>query len=336
MDLINAPDWHSEALRGLDCGEQPPPSFPAPDQVLAVVDGDSARVLARCALWWQGTPRVDAEQPGVVGQFWSCDRAASIRVLTGSCDWLRKQGCRLVLGPMDRSTWHAHRLVTWSDGTAAFPLEPDQPGDWVEHWQAAGFEPTWHYHSSSAVPNREDDPRSERIRARMRPQGMQLRPLQPDRFEQELRVIHQLSLQSFRGNLLYQPQSWDTFWQQYQPLKALYEPRATVVAEDQQGLAGFLFAFPAPPAEPGGAPRLVLKTIATRPGRDCAGLGLLLADHAYRAACDAGYGAVIHALMQDSNRSALMRSEQAHVFRRYALFARRLDSRGLGHDGGDS
>ncbi|TGG95509.1 hypothetical protein E4656_03565 [Natronospirillum operosum] len=326
MDLISATDWHSAELHDLDWGDQSPPSSAlAPERVLVVVDGSSGRVLARCALWWQDTPPAGEAIPGVVGQFWSCDQGASTMLLAHACEMLARQGCRLALGPMDRNTWHAHRLVTWSDGTAPFPLEPEQPAAWVQHWQAAGFVPTWHYHSSAAVPTPGDDPRSERIRARMQAQGMQLRPLQKDRFEQELAAIHQLSLQSFRRNLLYQPQSWDTFRQQYQPLKALHEPRATVVAEDHHGLAGFLFAYPAPSVTADGASRLVLKTIAVRPGRDCAGLGLLLADHAYQAACEAGYGEVIHALMQDSNRSALMRSETARVFRRYALFSRRLD-----------
>ncbi|MCH8552399.1 MAG: hypothetical protein LAT62_10710 [Natronospirillum sp.] len=325
MDLISAADWQSDELHGLGWGDQQPPSSAlAPERVLVVVDDTTAEVLARCALWWLDTPTVGGEVPGVVGQFWSCDQAASGLLLNHACAWLASQGCRLALGPMDRNTWHAHRLVTWSDGTAPFPLEPDQPADWVEHWQSSGFEPNWHYHSSCAVPTPDEDPRSERIRARMQAQGLQLRPLQADRFEQELAAIHQLSLQSFRRNLLYQPQSWYAFWQQYQPLKTLHEPRATVVAEDRHGLAGFLFAYPAPPATADAAPRLVLKTIAVRPGRDCAGLGLLLADHAYQAACAAGYSEVIHALMQDSNRSALMRSENARVFRRYALFSRRL------------
>lgn len=324
MDLINTTDWDSDDLKGLHWGPVPPTAGLAPERVLVVVDKGSLRVRARCALWWRDTPPVAGEVTGVVGQFWSGDQAASSLLLTHACEALARQGCGLALGPMDRNTWHSHRLVTWSDGTAPFPLEPEQPAEWVQHWQAAGFAPTWHYHSSAAVPTPGDDPRSEHIWARMRPRGMQLRPLQADRFKQELAAIHQLSLRSFRRNLLYQPQDWDTFWQQYQPLKTRHEPRATVVAEDHQGLAGFLFAYPAPPATADAPPRLVLKTIAVRPGRDCAGLGLLLADHAYRAACEAGYGEVIHALMQDSNRSALMRAGTARVFRRYALFSRRL------------
>ncbi len=325
MKLLDAEHWSSDALAGLDWGEGAPPEAPVPQQVLVVVAGQS-RVLARCALWWRDTPMLDLQAVGLIGQFWSRDGEASRLLLTEAAAWLAGRGRSLVVGPMDGNTWHAHRLVTWSDGSAPFPLEPQQPAEWVAHWQSAGFAPALHYHSALATPGAGDDPRSERVWRRLRPQGLRLRPLDTDHFEQDLAAIHRLSLQSFRHNLLYQPQSWEDFRQQYLPLKSVHEPAATVLAEDDSGLAGFLFAYPAPGQQ---APRLVLKTIAVRPGRDCAGLGLLLADHAYRAAREGGYERVIHALMQDGNRSAVMRADGARVFRRYALLARRwADSAG--------
>jgi len=54
---------------------------------------------------------------------------------------LRAAGCALAAGPVDGDTWHRYRLVTWSDGTPPFSLEPFSPLAAVAAWRGADFTP---------------------------------------------------------------------------------------------------------------------------------------------------------------------------------------------------
>jgi len=57
-------------------------------------------------------------------------------LLQGAAAQLRAAGCELAAGPVDGDTWHHYRLVTWSDGTPAFTLEPFSPLDAIVPWSA--------------------------------------------------------------------------------------------------------------------------------------------------------------------------------------------------------
>ncbi len=207
----------------------PLPELPAAEEQLVCVDGDE--VLARCGFWWQQVPELDGEKIGVIGQYAAETADAGEALLLAACDRLRHQGRCRVIGPMDGSTWHSHRWVTWSDGEPSFPLEPQQPARWVDDWRAAGFVPLAGYHSSLASPESVDEAAMNARLQVLEERGIRIRPIDDSRFVEELQAIHALSLQSFSDNFLYQPLTQKEFVALYSPFAGRYDPRASALAE---------------------------------------------------------------------------------------------------------
>ncbi len=100
-----------------------------------------------CSVWWQHPP-CHEKRIGVIGHYHAENQDASKELLDRACSFLREQGCELVVGPMNGNTWKSYRLVTWSDGSPPFIMEPQNPGEWVDYWQRAGFSPCEEYVSS--------------------------------------------------------------------------------------------------------------------------------------------------------------------------------------------
>jgi predicted N-acetyltransferase YhbS len=290
------------------------------------LEGDAE--LARCSLWWQGTPALDGAALGVIGHFAAAPGARAGLLLEHACAELARHGARLAVGPMDGSTWRSYRLVSDAGTEPPFFLEPWNPIEWNAHFAAAGFAPLATYHSSVTDARGYDDARVPQAAARLRDEGVRLRTLDPARFLEELERIHELSLASFAHNFLYTPVGRDEFVAQYRPIERVLDPRLVLMAECGGELAGFLFALPdALEAQRGAAPRsVVLKTMAVRPGRRFAGLGAWLAAECHARAAAAGFTRVVHALMHDANVSAATSRRRARLLRRYALYARALEA----------
>lgn len=76
------------------------------------------------------------------------NEASAKIVLMGACNKLKEVGEAYVIGPIDGSTWNSCRLVTHSDGSMLFLMEPKyKPGysQWLEN---IGFKPTYQYFST--------------------------------------------------------------------------------------------------------------------------------------------------------------------------------------------
>jgi GNAT superfamily N-acetyltransferase len=231
---------------------------------------------------------------------------------------------------MDGSTWHRYRLVTWSSGEPSFFLEPINPRSWPGVWISAGFVPLATYQSSLNQSMGDADERLEHARTRASAAGLGVRPIDPDRFEQELRAIFDLSLEAFADNFLYTPIGWDEFAAMYAKLRPLIDPRLVLLSDDPAAragrLAGFLISIPdqGELQREGRARTLILKTLAVHPLYRSCGLGSWLVAHAQSAGAALGLSRSIFALMHDSNNSARIGERYGQVLRRYTLFSRVL------------
>lgn len=316
------------------------PATDAPFPVLAdanaaIVATEGEVVVARCALWWAGgIPTLPSERAGIIGQYEATrDNAAAI-LLENAFEELRKQGCTRAIGPMDGNTWRRYRFVT-SNGEDSHPveppffLEPVNPTSYPLQFQSAGFTPLANYSSRVTDDMTHRDERAERVAERIAASGVALRPFDTTRLESELQQIYALSCISFRDNFLYTPLPGAEFIGSYQKVVPYLRPELTVIAEKANGeLVGFLFALPdLEEAKRGETLRTVIvKTVAVLPGREWAGLGMLLLDRCQSAARDAGFSRAIHALMHDSNASRNLSAVYggARPLRRYTLYERAL------------
>ena len=265
---------------------------------------------------------------GLIGAVSFDDADAGRALLAEACRHFAARGAARVLGPMDGSTWRAYRLVlppgeqpAPPGGVAlpSFPGEPTNPPDAADAWRAAGFEIVARYESSIVLD-------LSAAVAGLPPPGVRIRPLALERYDDELDVLFDTSLRGFAANPYYAPIGRDEFRALYLPLRPLVDPAFVEIAEDDAGrVLGFLLCYPWSGAEAPGRPVLIAKTIAVVPEARGRGLGGLLfaRAHAHARARERGFGAVVHALMHESNLSTRLSGDQhAQPFRRYALFGR--------------
>jgi ribosomal protein S18 acetylase RimI-like enzyme len=264
-----------------------------------------------------------AGETGFVGHYEAVYRDAGVAALREAVDLLRQGGAERIVGPMNGSTWERYRLALprerEMEGGAPFLSEPLNPERYVEDFAAAGWVPLLEYESRIV---REPRPVPEAARlARPRPfdQRISIRPLQPDRFEDELRALYDLSMAAFAENPLYSPIGFERFAEMYRGIRPLLDPELVRLARGEDGsLMGYAFAFP-DPLTSHGHPRLVLKTLAVAPEARQLGLGRTLVEEVNAIAAARG-AAVIHALMHVANASKRISARtDSELFRRYRL-----------------
>jgi GNAT superfamily N-acetyltransferase len=282
-------------------------------------------VVARASLCWRDTPVMDGANIGAIGDFEANDGEATAILLNGAADFLREQGCRIAVGPMNGNTWRAYRFVVESNGRGPFLLEPRNPREFPGWWEAAGFSVLSQY-SSSVIPLDGGGTISPALKVRLERSGAKIRELDPARYDEELMKIYQVSLKSFANNFLYTPLEEAAFLDAYQRVRERVDPDFVRIAERDGVACGFVFGIPdlEAPAR-GEKPTLIVKTLAVDPDARCAGLGSLLVDELHQIGWEKGYTEAIHALQHETNTSLKITGRHhGEVFRRYALFSKML------------
>jgi GNAT superfamily N-acetyltransferase len=235
---------------------------------------------------------------------------------------------------MDGSTARRYRLLTERGHEPPFFLEPDNPDDWPAHWTAAGFTPLAEYYSALQPSLDYADPRAPALAARCEADGIRIRPLDLDRFDDELRRIYTVAAPSFLDNFLATPLAEDEFMAQYRPVRPFLQPELVLLAERGDALAGFVFALPDWSQAQRGEPvsTVIVKTLAVLPEVAGQGLATLLSARLQEHAIRLGFTRAIHALMHERNVSRRVSARfDGHIFRRYTLYARPLEPRPEAH-----
>lgn len=286
---------------------------------------EAGKVTAQAALWWRETPIFEDERIGAVGGFAANDQQSARLLLAAAAERLGREGCGIAVGPMNGNTWRRHRYVVESGGRGAFLLEPRNPEVLPDWWESAGFSVLSSY-SSSVVSLNGVATLSPAIAARLGRSGVVIRKLDSSRYENELKLIHRVSVKSFANNFLYTELEEQAFLEAYRKVREQVDPDLVRIAERDGVACGFVFGIPDFEAQARGEkPALIVKTLAVDPAARCAGLGSLLVDELHRIGRDKGYVEAIHALQHETNTSLKITGRHhGEVFRRYALFSKRL------------
>lgn len=291
--------------------------------LLAIIDCEA---LACCSLWWNRCPKLENERIGCIGHFFATDESSGMQLLAKACEQLKRQGATLAVGPMNGNTWRKYRFVTDAGSMEPFALEPENPSWWPELWTRFGFSKLAGYHSRVIENLDYADSRIARACERLAQAGVSIRELNIGDYENELSRIYSVSESSFASNFLYTPLPQKAFIDMYRPLRDFVDPRFTLLAEQDRQTIGFVFSFrdDFQSRDTDAGDTLIIKTLATLPGRKWAGLGTVLVDRIREAAANSGIKRVIHALMYDHNNSANI-GKNSRIIRRYTLYSRRLD-----------
>lgn len=288
--------------------------------------GRNGAVCARCAVWWNSVPPLIGETTSVIGYYAASDEAVARELLDYACKELRDRGCSVAVGPMNGTTWQSYRFVTDAGTEPTFFLEPFNPPEWPAHFKQAGFTELASYFSAVNSDLTQPDPRAEARAETLSTVGVTIRDLIIDDLDAEIQRIYNVSVASFRDNLLYTPIPLDAFAAQYARLRDYLDPRLVAIAEHDGRTVGFAFAIPDLMEQPAGSTRtIIIKTVAILPVRErYAGLGSVLVARTHARAHELGFTRALHALMHESNHSRTVSERTARVIRRYALFGRRL------------
>lgn len=305
----------------------PRPARPGSLKADARIEGRGAGA----SLWWSErlpVPDQPGAHAGAIGEVESENAEAVGALLEAAAGHLAEHGCTHALGPLDGSTWHPYRVVTWSaDGEPPFALEPNSRPAMADGFRQAGFSPIAHYHSTRLDALPDGGPRARERAERLKAQGLSIRPFRAEQAGAELDRLFTLAQGAFATNPFYRPIPRAVFRALYEPALALTAPDLVLLAERDETPVGFAFGLPDAAQAARGEPvdTLVVKTVGVDPALQGQGLGGALTDALHEAGRRLGLKRAIHALMHSGNRS--VRITQRHgsrVIRRYALLARAL------------
>jgi GNAT superfamily N-acetyltransferase len=294
-----------------------------PDARLIAIDAEGQ--IATAALWWSDVPPLDGHKVGTIGGFEATSMEATLQILEAAEQRLREAGCTIAIGPMNGNTWRKHRFVIESSGRGPFLLEPRNNPAFPDWWRTAGYRELSRY-SSSAMPLDGEAAVPPALKERLERTGVVIRPLHADRYDDELRAIHEISLRSFSNNFLYTPLDEADFIGEYRKVQQHVDPDLVRLAEKDGKPCGFAFAIAdLEAAARGEKPALIVKTLAVDPESRCAGLGSLLVDEVHRLGREKGFTEAIHALQHETNTSLKITGRHHGTpIRRYALFSKLL------------
>ncbi|PTY01466.1 N-acetyltransferase [Verrucomicrobia bacterium LW23] len=311
---------------------------PLKREILASHDCDMHLVVAtetehaRASLWWTHVPQMEGRRPGTIGHFAATGPIAAAAVLDEASRLLRQAGCTCAVGPMDGTTWRKYRFVTDLRGERdsaepPFMLEPQNPDDYPKWFMQNGFAPLAQYSSTLVTDLEREDPRADRARARLAAGGIEIRAMDPARFDADLEAVYHLSCQSFTQQYLYTPIDLPHFLALYQPLRARMVAEMVLLAWQGATLVGYLFGIPDLTQAQRGLQvnTAIIKTLAILPARAFAGLGAVLVNEFHRRARAMGMTRCIHALAHEGNaRSQNISSFFGERMRGYTLYIKDL------------
>lgn len=273
------------------------------------IDGAKITVYLDGPIW--------GEMPAAtIGGFTCKTIDAGVQILDQALVYVRQNGQRRILGPMDGDTWHSYRVVTQSDNSPTFLLEPTAQPEVLQVLQIAGFKEISSYFSARV-------PLAQTAQTPLNaPNEFKIETWNGEQPEKLFEQVYDLSTSAFSKNAFYKPITRDAFMAMYMPMVPMLKPELIFFARrPDQSLAGFLFGTPnyAEGPKPNNA---ILKTYASL----TKGAGQHLAYAFRRTAAALGYISAIHALIHDDNLSAVRSaSEGADIFRRYGLFGLKID-----------
>jgi GNAT superfamily N-acetyltransferase len=285
---------------------------------------------------------------GMLGFFEALDRSQEVgSMLRAALSWLEEQGVHQVVGPMNGDTWHKYRFNTGPFDCPPFLGEPYNPPYYPRHWELVGFRPFESYFSTRVDDVSTVVPRFEPMLRRVLARGYRLRPIRPERFDDELRMLYDVSREVFPQNLLYEDIDWEDFRGLYSATRSIIDKDLVWFATAPDGqCAGFLFTYRdlhravaamqgrrGPIAKlrfwlrRGGADAVNLKSFGVLPRFRRSGIGVALVCQVYQQMLEMGYHKANLCLIREGNPSGRMDGGQGRLLRRYVLYTTNLKDR---------
>jgi GNAT superfamily N-acetyltransferase len=272
----------------------------------------------------------DGVPVGMVGQ-WECEggeagMAAAHALLEMAVAWLRDNGARRIVGPIDFSTWYGYRFRDGAgDGRDPHLLEPVTADHAIAQWERFGFVRDETYFSAEIADPREQMEASDALVKELVGQGWRIRQLRMREWDELIGQAHAMSMDEFRRQPYFTPITLEDFRKMYEPFRTGVDPRYVLTAWSPEGeFAGYVFGVRdlgraqralqaggirgkvAALREAWSADTIMVKTICVaKPFRQF-GISIFLQAPLYRTALDTGHTRICNMLMHGNNRSRML------------------------------
>jgi hypothetical protein len=151
----------------------------------------------------------------------------------------------------------------------------------------------------------------------MAEKGVSIRTIDLSKFEEELKIFYQLSLEIFKDSWSFVPISFDEFKRLYVGLEKVIDSKyCEFMCKDGKEI-GFCFSIP-DFTNPDKC--LILKTIGLLSEYQKQNLGSALIYNQHVKATEEGYKTIIYALIREGNRASKINPYGATIFRKYQTY----------------
>ncbi|MEP6626724.1 MAG: hypothetical protein ABJA32_02025 [Ginsengibacter sp.] len=228
-----------------------------------------------------------------------------------------------LIGPMNGSTWDHYRFSLHND-FENFLLEPYHPVYYNHQFQSAGFRPVAHYSSRINTDFFSDEGTVLLKEKRLFENGLKLRNIDLDNFDEELKKLYPFVNAAFKNNFLFSTIAMEVFVEKYKKIIDFINPEFVLIAEDEkENIIGFIFCYEDLLNKK--EKSLVIKTLARDQSKKWSGLGAVMANRIIVLAKERGYKSVIHAfMMDDGSSSESSRKFFGNVYKEYVLYGLKL------------
>jgi len=205
-------------------------------RVAAVIDDEFAR------RWGPGT--------GFFGFFeCDCDRTVAGPLLDAAEGALRERGMEHVIGPVNLTTHDETGIQVGGFGSPPMLLSPYNPAYYAELLESCGYEAHREYLSYLWTPDYRIGPAVRRLVASARAArgiaaGITVRPLDPARWDSEIRTFFTLYNESFDGVWGSVPIHWDEFLERAGRFRPFLLPKLALFAEHEGRAIGCALTLP--------------------------------------------------------------------------------------------
>jgi len=277
------------------------------------------KVVGRFALYVNPSLQY-VDQPAITIGSYACinDDYIAKQLLTNAEGLSKQLGYSYIIGPMNGSTWHSHRLSARSGGKK-FCLDLENPEYYNEQFTKEGYESIGEYFSSKDETFVDKPTKLNDIYWNER--GLVIRNIKMNNLKEELRRIAEFSNEAFSNNFLFTPIKVEHFVNKYIKHAPVLSAKHIWICEDNTGvLQSFFFGIP----DFQNKNQLILKSAAIKKGSPFRGITTYMFRKMTRLAKQEGFTSIVHAFMHKSNISYTTSKNHGKVFKEYVLYGKQL------------
>jgi len=247
---------------------------------------------------------------GFIG-FYETDLSDNEELIDRATEWLQENGARKIIAPFDFTILHRYRFNKNFD--QIFLGEPSNPSKYEQHFKATGFTEFNHYVSAARTDFETILPFTKKETDQ---DSISIRELDADNFDQDLAIIHGLSLDAFKDTSDYfSKYSLDEFMYWFKDLKDQTDYRYIEILYREDNPIGFAFSFVQ-------GKDLIMKSMGLLPKYQKLGLSKYLIHSQHKKAQEDGIARVIYALIRTGNNVTKMPYPGVDIIRNYVSLSR--------------